>query len=96
MPRIGIIACQVLEKEIAHLLDERTDIDKIYIRPTPENKQFAGLLKKHTVTRINEPDFLKNIVPKIEIVLEVLPVALHTDVDELEFWHNEHITKLKY
>lgn len=83
MGRLGILTCQVLEKELAFLLNNREDIDVILLRKTLENRKFSLLLEKETKL-INDPAFLRTTTNRREILVEVVPAGLHVDINELE------------
>ncbi|HOP09626.1 MAG TPA: DUF1638 domain-containing protein [Candidatus Methanofastidiosa archaeon] len=95
MRRLGIISCQVFEWELAHILDKRRDIDNIYILNTPENKGFAQCLNNHKAKLIRDPYFLPRLSRTLDVLVNILPIGLHIDIDELEYECNENINTFK-
>jgi len=95
MRRLGIITCQVFEWELAHILNKRKDIDNIYMTRTPENMGFADCLRGHTVKYIKDPYFLPRLSRSVDLYINVLPIGLHIDMDELEYECNECINSMK-
>lgn len=95
MGRLGIIVCQVLEKELMHLLRQREDIERIYLERSVENMRFASLLDDPRAKVVNDADFLPVRCSGTEVLVDVLPAALHTDVDELEYRCNEQVDAMK-
>ncbi|HHN81504.1 MAG TPA: DUF1638 domain-containing protein, partial [Methanomicrobia archaeon] len=95
MGRLGIIACQVLEKELACLLREHHEISRIYIERSAENTRFASLLDDDRTRTVNDADFLPVRCSGTEVLVDVLPAALHSDVDELEYRCNAQIDAMK-
>ncbi|RZN49353.1 DUF1638 domain-containing protein [archaeon] len=91
MGRLGIIACQVLEKELACLLREHREISRIYLERNAENMRFASLLDDGRIRIVNDADFLPVRCSGTEVLVDVLPAALHTDVDELEYRCNARV-----
>lgn len=95
MARLGIIACQVLERELAYLINDNKDIDIIYLKKTPENRSFSKLINKN-VEMINEPGFLKVNTKKNELLIEIITAGLHTDIDELAYKCEDVIESMMY
>jgi len=95
MRRLGIISCQVFEKELSHLLDQRDDIENIYMTRTPENISFSNCIKKHNVHFIKEPMFLPRLSRTLDVLVNILPIGLHIDIDDLEYECNENINEFK-
>ncbi|HPR41446.1 MAG TPA: DUF1638 domain-containing protein [Candidatus Methanofastidiosa archaeon] len=94
MKRVGIIACQVFEKELAFLLEKNGSIDRVYARPTKENMEFSSMLKKRKLNFIDDIGGL----PKGEgtdVLLEILPIGLHVDIDDLIEKRSRSIDALK-
>jgi hypothetical protein len=95
MKRLGIISCQVFEWELAHILDKRSDIDNIYMLGTPENRSFSQCLNNHDVMFIRDPYFLPRLSRSLDLLINILPIGLHIDIDELEYECNENINTMK-
>ncbi|MBN1786751.1 MAG: DUF1638 domain-containing protein [Candidatus Methanofastidiosa archaeon] len=95
MRRLGIISCQVFEMELAHILDGREDLDNIYMIKTSENISLAERIECHDVRFIKEPDFLPRLSRSLDVLINILPIGLHIDIEELEYQCNENINSFK-
>jgi len=85
----------VLENELAHILDERDDIEKIYLRRSSENRRFGELLLKKDVIYINDPCHLRINTSERSVYVDIVPAALHTDLYELEYQCHERVDDVK-
>lgn len=83
MARVGILACQVLETELAILIQEHPEIESISLIRSPEARAFSELLDR-PVHYINDYCFLRKLTSKKELLIHILPAGLHADVDLLE------------
>ncbi|MHC1604639.1 MAG: DUF1638 domain-containing protein [Candidatus Methanofastidiosia archaeon] len=95
MRRLGIIACQVFERELAHILNNNTDVDIIYMVRSPENLHFSKFISEHEVKFIGDPDFLPMLSMTLDVLINIMPIGLHIDIDELEYTCNEEINRIK-
>lgn len=94
MARLGILACQIFERELAYLLSRQEGIDTIYMRRCKEARRVAGMMERD-VAFINDPELLSPISHGTEVLVDILPAALHTTVDELEYSCNNAVSSLK-
>lgn len=87
MTRMGIIACQVLELELAYLLANDIDVSGITVLDTGFGDEFIRAVKKkgHVITRLTgeierglpaEPD-------RLEVVVQMMELGLHTVIKDL-------------
>ncbi len=95
MRRLGIIACQVFERELAHILNNNTDVDNLYMVRSPENMHFSKFISGHEVKFIGDPDFLPKLSPTLDVLINILPIGLHIDIDELTYACNEEVNRFK-
>lgn len=82
MNRLGIIACQVFEKELAYLLDNDNRIKRLYARRTKENLLFSPYLCKKGITFIDDYNELDKR-EELDALIEIMPIGLHAYIDEL-------------
>jgi hypothetical protein len=94
MARLGILACQIFERELAYILDRQEGIDRIYMRRCEGSRRIAGMMDRE-VTYFNDPLLLSPIARGNEVLVDVLPAALHTSIDELEYGCNEAMTAMR-
>lgn len=94
MARLGILACQIFERELAYLLSHHKEIDTVYMRRCEESRRVAGMMKRD-VSFINDPELLSPISHGMEVLVEILPAGLHATVDDLEDSCNNAISSLK-
>ena len=94
MDSLGIIACQVFEKELAYLMNDDERIKRICARPTKENLGFSRFLTNKKIDLFQDLSS-RNDVDGLEIVLEVLPIGLHVDIEDLIIKRTECIDFLK-
>lgn len=95
MAKIGIVACQALARELAHILNSNTKLETIYVVRSPEGVEFASHLKGTRVRLIHDPAFVRRSSKGPEAIVSVLPIGLHLDIEELEYECNETVTYLK-
>lgn len=96
LSRVGIVACQVLERELAYILNINKDIKVISLRRTDQNRRFSNFLVDKEIVFVNDPCFMKINCPGTEAFVEIMPAALHTDLDGLEFQCHEMIDMIKH
>ncbi|MBN1785892.1 MAG: hypothetical protein JW825_02730, partial [Candidatus Methanofastidiosa archaeon] len=82
MRRLGIISCQVFEKELAHLLDAEERIVRIYALPTVENIGFNIFLKKRNIELVRDLGDLEDD-EELDAIVEIMPIGLHVDIQDL-------------
>ena len=90
MHRLVILSCQVFELELAHIIST-SGITRIYMEHSPENKKFASLLGDGAVTFLRDISFMPRISKEITLIVNMLPVGLHVDIDELHYEVNSAI-----
>lgn len=88
MAKIGIITCQILELEFAHLLSVDTEVSDVFV---VDNEFSAGLLselKRHgkkPVHRLATPrEFGKRPSNGHHVFIWVMEVGLHSDINNLQ------------
>lgn len=88
MAKIGIITCQILELEFAHLLSTDTEVSDVFV---VDNAFSAGLLSelndrgKKPVHRIAAPrEFGKTPGDGHEVMIRVMEVGLHSVIKNLQ------------
>jgi len=94
MVRLGIVACQIFEDELATILNAHPGIGGIVMRRTKENRRVARHLSR-LPTYCNDYDLLPSRCTGMEILVEVLPAALHTSPEGLADACNEAIDAMK-
>jgi len=95
LSRVGIVACQVLERELAYLLNMNDDINVVSLRRTDQNRRFSNMLENKEIVYVNDPCFLRINCPGTEVHVEIMPAALHTDLQELEVQCHEMVDLIK-
>ena len=88
MANIGIITCQILELEFAHVLSADTEVSDVFV---VDNEFSAGLLselKRHgkkPVHRLAAPgEFRKTTGDGHHVLIRVMEVGLHSDINNLQ------------
>lgn len=87
MARLGIIACQILELELAYLLANDTDVSGITVLDTGFGDGFMQAVKKkgHVIPRLTG-DIGKGQpteAGQIEVVVQMMELGLHTVIKDL-------------
>ena len=82
MRRLVIIACEVYETELSHLINT-SDVGTVYLERTPENLQIARRITRKPVKVLRDIDFMPRLSHSVSLVVHMLPIGLHIDVDEL-------------
>ena len=85
MPGLGVITCQILELELAHLLLKDEDIQQVWVKDDEFSKDLIQILEqgdRKPVRRINqilefEPDF------DLDVLVRVMQVGLHSNIPRL-------------
>ena len=94
MNRLGIIACQVYEKELAYLLDNDKKIKQLYARRTEENLLFSSYLNAREIKFISDYEELEEHA-ELDAIIEVMPIGLHVYIDELIEKRRDIIDRVK-
>ncbi|WP_022666810.1 DUF1638 domain-containing protein [Desulfospira joergensenii] len=87
MPRLGIVTCQILELEFAHLLLTDRDVTKIWGIDDEFSRELIRILKHgnlkpvHRITRIQ--DFQPDPARGLDVLVRVLQVGLHSNIPRL-------------
>jgi len=85
MKRIGLLVCQIFEEEILEILESYPEIDKLIIYDNEASKEFQNIVRnnlapnKFKIAReLCSRKYLKK-ENNLEILLYMLPLALHVD-----------------
>jgi hypothetical protein len=100
MGTLGIITCEILEREFSWLLARDTDVQKVTVL---ENKRSAGLIEQlellgtRDVQRIPHPrSFVREGSEKLEVIVQVLETGLHRNCHVLKRKVNEAARELSF
>jgi hypothetical protein len=80
MAVLGVLTCQILELEFAHLLVHDTDIGQITVLADRHSMDFIEALEQHHLNPRRIPivrDFVPNDSHQIEVLVRVLKLGLH-------------------
>lgn len=94
MHRLAILACEVFESELAHLINN-SGITRIFMERTIENNKFAPLLESASVRFFNDIAFMPRVTKDVSLIVNILPIGLHVDIDDLNYGVNTAIDKYK-
>ncbi len=85
MKRIGLLVCQIFEEDLLEIIESYPKIDKLLIYDNEASKEFQNIVNKNLspnefkiVRELCSTKFLKR-ENKIELLLYLLPLALHVD-----------------
>ncbi len=85
MKRIGVLVCQIFEEELLEIIECFPEIDKLLIYDNEASKEFQNIVNKTVspnkfkiVRELCSKKFLKR-ENTLEILLYILPLALHVD-----------------
>lgn len=85
MKRIGVLVCQIFEEELVEIIESFPEIDKLLIYDNEASKEFQNIVNKtlsqnkfKIVRELCSKKFLKR-ENNLEILLYILPLALHVD-----------------
>lgn len=85
MKRIGLLVCQIFEEELLEILESCPEIDKLIIYDNEASKEFQNIVNKNLASdkyklarELCSTKYLKR-ESNLEILLYILPLALHVD-----------------
>lgn len=87
MPRLSIVTCQILELELAHLLQKDKDIAGVWVIHDEFSKELAQILEKggkkpvHRLNRASE--FEPGSGQDMDVLVRVMQVGLHSNIPRL-------------
>lgn len=81
MSVLGILTCEILELEFAHLLNLDTDIDRVTVLETDRSKRMLDAMDTGKKKHLHRISHLEAFVPQpqnqLEILVNVLELGLH-------------------
>jgi hypothetical protein len=87
MPVLGIITCQILEREFAHLLTHDSEVLVINLLENEYSQELSQSLTRQTGAAPNLIDSLAEFTPtssrELEVLVRVMKVGLHSVIREL-------------
>ena len=87
MTKLGIVTCQILELEFAHILSNDPDISEIWVVADPFSKELIEILESegpkrvHRASNIGKFDIDKT--KGIGVLIRVMEVGLHSNISTL-------------
>jgi hypothetical protein len=87
MAKLGVVTCQILELEIAHVLSNDPDVSEIWIASDEFSKEMIMGLENdsnkpvHRVVGVEE--FAKSETHGLAVLVQVLEVGLHSNIPNL-------------
>lgn len=94
MNRLAILSCEVFESELIHLISN-SGIGRIFMERSEENNKFADKLGRERVRFFNDISFMPRLSRDVSLIVDILPIGLHIDIDELHYGVNAAINKYK-
>ena len=87
MTKLGIVTCQILELEFAHVLSNDPDISEIRIEANPFSMELIEILEKDGSKRVRR-SLPKETLDKDEtgglvVMIRVMEVGLHSNIENL-------------
>ncbi len=97
MHRLVILSCEVFETELVHLISQ-SGISRIFMEHSEENDKFAQLMDGHDVNVrfMGDIAFMPRVSKDITLIIDILPIGLHVDIDELRYEVDSAIDKYKH
>ena len=81
MPIVGILTCEILELEFAHLLNSDRDVERITVLDNARSKRLLDALVVGNNPHLNRIADIASFVPdsenRLEVLVTVLELALH-------------------
>ena len=96
MPKLGVVTCQILELEFAHVLSKDPDVSEIWVLQDDFSEELIRILEKDSpkpVLRVTHADeFETDEINGIAVLIRVMEVGLHSNIPNLT---NEVTTAVK-
>ena len=87
MPKLGVVTCQILELEFAHVLSKDPDVSEIWVLHDDFSEELIRVLENDSqkpVLRVTHADeFEANEVNGIAVLMRVMEVGLHSNIPNL-------------
>ena len=87
MPKLGVVTCQILELEFAHVLSNDPDVSEIWVMHDEFSEELTMALENgthkpvHRVVGVEE--FAKTSTHGLVVLVQVLEVGLHSNIPNL-------------
>ena len=87
MPQLGIVTCQILELEFAHILSNDPDISEIEIMDDSFSKELFRILDGGGLKQVRRASNVGNLetdkTTDISVLVRVMEVGLHSNISKL-------------
>jgi len=87
LAKLGVVACQILELEFAHVLSNDPDVSDIWVVLDEFSKELTMELENDTRKRVHRmagaEEFPKEETNGISVLVQVLEVGLHSNIPKL-------------
>jgi hypothetical protein len=81
MAVLGVICCEILELEFAHLMGLEPQIDRVTVLEEDKSSRLLASLERHSVRDLRRiatlSDFARDGEPRFEVLVRVLELGLH-------------------
>ncbi|MFH0998563.1 MAG: DUF1638 domain-containing protein [Pseudomonadota bacterium] len=100
MAKIGVVTCQILELEFAHVLSNDPDVSDIWVVHDNFSRELAMVLENNTLKPVH-PVACVDAFPQEEshglaVLIQVLEVGLHTNIPNLTRGVTAAVKKMAY
>jgi hypothetical protein len=87
MPKLGVVTCQILELEFAHILSRDPDVSEIWVLRDDFSEELIRVLENDSlkpVLRLTHADeFETGAINGIVVLIRVMEVGLHSNIPNL-------------
>lgn len=88
MPSIGIVTCQILELEFAHILSNDPEVSEIRILADPFSRELSDILAGSGVKKVYRsshfPRFESDDAAGVSVLIRVMELGLHSNISTLK------------
>jgi hypothetical protein len=87
MPKVGVVTCQILELEFAHVLSKDPDVSQIWVLHDVFSEELIRVLEKDSLKPVQRAtradEFKTDQINGIAVLIRVMEVGLHSNIPNL-------------